>query len=121
MSITRNLGPEGALLVTLGCFLAALGLWYASIRFDAPRLKTVGVMIAIFPVLGFGLQIAAYYFDWGAPSDNFKTTVVGTAHREQSAVREFPMYFNNPGIPHTIEFTPKPSIGEQAVGEVILE
>src|SRR5215467_10428190 len=90
-------------------------------RFKAPDLKTFAVIVAIFPVVGFGLQIAAYYFDWGVPNDNFKTSVAGTAHREPSTVREFPMYFNNPGIPHTIEFTPRAHLGENAVGQVTLE
>ena len=120
MSTTFHLGAGGAILAALAFVLVGLGLWYASIQFNKPGLKTVGILIGAFPIVGFGLQIAASYFGWGEPTDNYRTSVAGTAHSEKTATREFPMYFSNPEIPHSIEFTPKAYLGENALGDVTL-
>lgn len=109
-----------AIVIVLTAVLAGLGLWYAALRFRQPRLKMVACMVGVFPILGFGLQIAAYFFDWGRPSDTFTTTTPGPASRESSVTRDFPFHVNDPSLVHEIELTPRAAAGKTAEGTIQL-
>ena len=64
--------PLAILIVLIGV-VAGLGVWYLAIRLNQPRLKMIAVVIGAFPLLGFGMQVAAYFFDWGGPPDTYTT------------------------------------------------
>ena len=109
-----------ALLIVAFALTAALGLWYLAVRLRQPRLKIIAVFIGGFPVLGFGLQLAAFYFDWGGPPDTYVTTAVGPPSREASVAHDLPVPVTNHTLTHEVELTPRAGIGKMPRGSVQL-
>ena len=112
-------GLPSALIVVLVCLIAAAGVWYLAIRCRQPRLKVFAVVIAAFPIMGFGLNIASHVFGWSDPPD-FETTATGQGSRDGSMTSEFPFPVPNPGFVHQIELTPRSRSGQNAPGSVAL-
>lgn len=104
----------GAILIVLISIAAALGLWYLSLRFRQPRLKVIAVMIGIFPLLGFGLQIAAHVFGWDRPPDTYTTSTPGPASRD------FPFPVTDHSLIHEVELTPRAGVGNTPSGPITL-
>lgn len=96
----------GAILLVLIFAVVAMGLWYAGVRWNSLRAKQIAVMVGVFPVLGFGLQFAAGWFDWNSRPE-YHTTVVGPPSREAMATTEIPVPVNNAEVEHQIELTPE--------------
>ncbi len=109
-----------AILIVLVAFAVALGIWYLAIRLGQPKLKMIAVIIGAFPVLGFGLQIAAYFFDWGGPPDTFTTSTPGPARRETSTTRDFPVPVTGHTFVHEVELTPRAGAGQAPQGAIQL-
>ena len=101
-----------AILIVLIAAVMGLGLWYLAIRLNAPRLKIIAVFIGGFPLLGFGLQIAFYFFDWGGPPDTYTTVTPGPASREKSTTRDFPFPVTDHTPMEEIELTPRAGVGK---------
>jgi hypothetical protein len=110
----------GAILIVLVCVVVGLGLWYLAVRQHQPRLKLIAVLFGAFPVLGFGLQIAAYVFDWGRPPDTFTTATPGPASREASVTRDFPVPVTDHTVSHEVELTPRAGAGKTPPGVIQL-
>src|SRR5437016_7402977 len=110
----------GAILIVLIGVVAALGVWYLAIRLNQPRLKMIAVMIGVFPLLGFGLQIAAYLFDWGGPPDTYTTSTPGPASREATTTRDFPFPVTDHTPMHEVELTPRAGVGKTPPGTMQL-
>jgi hypothetical protein len=70
----------GAVLLILICVLAAMGLWYLSIRRGGLKMEQFAVMIGAVPVLIIGLNLASSWFDWN--NRDHRTTAVGPSSRE---------------------------------------
>jgi hypothetical protein len=68
--------PLAILIVLIG-IVVGLGVWYLAIRLNQPRLRMIAVVIGVFPMLGFGMQVASYFFDWGGPPDTYTTVTPG--------------------------------------------
>ncbi len=100
-------------------FVVGAGLWYLAIRFRKSKLKLFAVLIAGFPILAVGLNIAAHVFDWNAPPD-YINSVSGPSSRETYAISEFPYFVNNPEYPHEIQLTPRAPYGKNATGPIPL-
>ena len=120
MNDSLNLeGLPVAIIVILVSFIVGAGLWYLAIRFRQGRLKIFAVVIAVFPIFGFGMQIAAHVFGWYDPPD-YVTETPGPASRETSMVREFPFPVPNPEFPHQIELTPRAQAGQKPTDSIPL-
>ncbi len=117
-------GLPGALIMILVCLVAAAGLWYVAIRFRQPRLKVFAVMIAAFPIMGFGLniasQIGSQLFGWFDSNPDFETTATGRVSPDGSMISEFPFPVNNPGFGHQIELKPRSSSGQTPTVSIAL-
>ena len=113
-------GLPSALIVVLVCLVVAAGLWFLAIRFRQPRLKVFAVVIAAFPIVGFGLNVASHVFGWSDPPD-FETTATATGGLDGSMISEFPFPVPNPGFVHQIELTPRSQSGQNATGSVALD
>src|SRR5947208_1421733 len=70
----------GEILPILICLLAAMGLWYLSIRRGSLKMKQFAVMIGAMPVLVIGLNLASTWFGWD--NRDYRTTAVGPSRRE---------------------------------------
>ncbi len=109
-----------AILIVLVSIAVAIGVWYLALRFSLPKLKAVAVLIGVFPLLGFSLQIAAYIFDWGGPPDTFTTSTPGPARRETSTTRDFPFPVTDHTFVHELELTPRAEAGTTPSGPIQL-
>jgi hypothetical protein len=49
----------GVILLTLICFVAAMGLWYFSLQRGSLKMKQFAVMIGAIPMLIIGLNLAS--------------------------------------------------------------
>src|SRR5215471_955297 len=95
-----------AVLLTLICLLAALGLGVLGVRFQNRMIKQVAVMIGIAPVIGVGLQLGASWFGWKNPRD-FRTAYAGPASTEAWVTRTAPFPVTNQDVRHELELTPE--------------
>ena len=95
----------GMILLALICVLAAMGLWYLSIRSRSLKMKQFAVMIGAIPVLVIGLNIASSVFDWN--NHDYRTTAVGPSSREQRAADHVAIPVTNADARHQIELRPK--------------
>ncbi|MBZ5611281.1 MAG: hypothetical protein LAP38_23715 [Acidobacteriia bacterium] len=109
-----------AILIVLISIVAALGVWYLAIRLNQPRLKAIAVLIGVFPLLGFGIQIASYFFDWGGPPDTYTTSTPGPASREASTTRDSPFPVTDHTVMHEVELTPRAGAGKTPPGTIQL-
>ena len=110
----------GAILIVLIAAVVALGIWYLAIRLNWPQLKIIAVFIGVFPLLGFGLQVAFYFFDWGGPPDTYTTVTPGPASREKSTTRDFPFHVTDQARMEEIELTPRAGGGKTPLGTIQL-
>jgi hypothetical protein len=111
--------PLAILIVLIGV-VAGLGVWYLAIRLNQPRLKMIAVVIGVFPLLGFGMQVATYFFDWGGPPDTYTTVTPGPASREKSTTRDFPFPVTDHAPMEEVELTPRAGVGKTPPGTIQL-
>ena len=95
----------GAVLLTAICILAAMGLWYLSIRRGSLKMKQFAVMIAAMPVLFVGLNLAASWFNWG--NNDYRTTAAGPSSREPIATDQLTIPVTNAAARHQLELRPR--------------
>src|SRR5690349_19114219 len=95
----------GMILLALLCIVAAMGLWYLSIRTSSLRMKQFAVMIGAIPVLVIGLNLGSSWFGWD--NHDYRTTAVGPSSRESNAADHVTIPVTNADPRHQIELRPK--------------
>jgi hypothetical protein len=96
--------PEAILLILI-CVLAAMGLWYLSIRRGSLKMRQFAVMIGAMPLLIIGLNLASSWFDWNHP--DYRTTAVGPSSREPNTTDQLLIPVTNATARHQLELRPK--------------
>ncbi|MBZ5605788.1 MAG: hypothetical protein LAO79_26100 [Acidobacteriia bacterium] len=109
-----------ATLIILVSIVAGLGIWYLAVWLNQPRLKAIAAVIGVFPLLGFGLQLTAHFFNWGSPPDTYTTSTPGPASREASVTRDFPFPVTDHTVAHEVELTPRAGVGKAPAGSIPL-
>jgi hypothetical protein len=93
-----------AIIVTLVCVVIVLGFWYLGIQRGSQKLKQIGVMIGIFPMLVMALILAVPWLE-GVPE--YRTVAQGPLSREAATATSVMIPVTDPELTQEIELTAK--------------